>query len=201
MEKIDICNNALIEAHQDATITNLDEDSVEAERCRRIYDATRRELLSMYPWTFANKFVKLALVKEDVDGYKFAFKYPTEALRINNFYVNETAFKARNFIPFSFVEAKVAMIDGEKYILCDYEQPFISENIDITEESLFPENFCRLFYLFMAQKITKMAGTKSEIRQEIASEINTQLSITSTVADREDLDGRDFKNYYVDVRR
>ena len=201
MEKIDICNNALIEAHQDATITNIDEDSVEAERCRRIYDATRRELLSMYPWTFATKFVPLARVKEDVEGYKFAYKYPTEALRINNFYVNSTAYKARNFIPFDLVDAKVAIVDGEKCICCDYEEPFVSENIDVVEESILPENFCRLFYLFLAQKITKMAGTKAEIRQEIASEISSQLSIALTVANREDLDGKDLKNYYVDVRR
>lgn len=201
MEKIDICNNALIEAHQDATITNIMENSVEAERCRRIYDSTRRELLSLYPWNFANKFVKLALYKEDVEGYKYAFKYPVEALRINNFYVNEIAFKARNFIPFNFVEAKVSMVDGEKCILCDYQQPFVSENIDVTEESLFPKNFCRLFYLFMAQKITKMAGTKADVRQEISSEINTQISLATTACDREELDGKDYKNYYVDVRR
>lgn len=201
MEKIDICNNALIEAHQDATITNIDEDSVEAERCRRIYAATRRELLSMYPWTFATKFVELARVSDNVDGYKYAYKYPSEALRINNFYVNEAAFKARNFIPFELAEIKISVVNGDKCILCDYEQPFIAENIDVEEESLLPETFCRLFYLFLAQKISKMAGSKSEIRQEIAAEINSQLSIALTVANREDLDGKDLKNYYVDVRR
>lgn len=201
MEKIDICNNALIEAHQDATITNINEDSVEAERCRRIYSATRRELLSMYPWTFATKYVELARVLENVDGYKYAYKYPSEALRINNFYVNEAAFKARNFIPFESADVKVSIIDKDKYILCDYEQPFISENIDIEEESILPETFCRLFYLFMAQKISKMAGSKAEIRSEISAEINSQLSIALTVANREDLDGTDFKNYYVDVRQ
>lgn len=201
MEKIDICNNALIEAHQDATITNIDEDSVEAERCRRIYAATRRELLSMYPWTFATKFVELARVSDNVDGYKYAYKYPTEALRINNFYVNEAAFKARNFIPFELAEIKISIVNGDKCILCDYEQPFIAENIDVEEEALLPETFCRLFYLFLAQKISKMAGSKAEIRQEIAAEINSQLSIALTVANREDLDGKDLKNYYVDVRR
>lgn len=201
MEKIDICNNALIEAHQDATITNIDEDSVEAERCRRIYSATRRELLSMYPWTFATKYVELARVSENVEGYKYAYKYPSEALRINNFYIDEAAFKARNFIPFDLADVKIAIVDGDKCILCDYEKPFIAENIDVEEESLLPENFCRLFYLFLAQKISKMAGSKAEIRQEINSEISAQLSIAMTVANREDLDGKDLKNYYVDVRR
>jgi len=201
MEKIDICNNALIEAHQDATITNIDEDSVEAERCRRIYDSTRRELLSMYPWTFATKFIKLARFSDNVEGYKYAYKYPDEALRINDFYVNEVAYQARNFIPFDLVDAKVAIVNGEKCICCNYDQPFVSENIDVKEERLLSENFCRLFYLFMAQKITKMAGSKAEIRNEIGSEINSQLSILSTVSNRENTDGEEIKNYYVDVRR
>ena len=201
MEKIDICNNALIEAHQDATITNINEDSVEAERCRRIYDSTRRELLSMYPWTFATKYVKLARVSENCEGYKYAYKYPTEALRINNIYVSEGAFIARNYIPFDLAEAKVAIVNQEKCILCNYEEPFVSENIDIENEGILPEDFCRLFYLFMAQKITKMAGVKADVRNEINAEINTQLSMTATKTNREDLDGKDVKNYYVDVRR
>ena len=200
MEKIDICNSALIEAHQDATITNIDEASPEAERCRRIYDSTRREILSMYPWSFANKFVKLARVSDNVEGYKYAYKYPSEALRINNFYVSEEAYIARKFIPFDFVDAKVSVINGEKCILCDYETPFVSENLDIEKETLFPDSFCRLLYLFMALKITKMAGTSRDIRDEINSEIAQQLSIVATATNRENLDNKDYLNYYVDVR-
>lgn len=200
MNRVDICNSALIEAHQDATISNIDEKSVEAERCKRIYDVTRRELLSMYPWTFAKKYVKLARVKEDVEGFKYAYKYPTEALRINDIYINEEAFKARTFIPFDLADAKIAMVDGEKCVCCDYSEPWVSENIDVENESLFSQNFCRLFYLYLALKISKMAGTKQEVRSEIIGEINEQLSITATVSNREDLEPKDLKNFYVDVR-
>lgn len=200
MEKIEICNAALIEAHQDATITNINEASPDAERCRRIYDTTRRELLAMYPWTFANKFVKLARVAEDIEGYKYAYKYPSEALRINNIYVSEEAFKLRNFIPFENAEAKVALVNNEKCIVCDFEEPFVSENIDVSIENVFPETFCRLFYLFMALKITKMAGTKAEVRTEINDEIQQQLSMVSSITNREDLEGENLINYYVDVR-
>lgn len=200
MNRVDICNSALIEAHQDATISNIDENSVEAERCKRIYDVTRRELLSMYPWTFAKKYVELARVKEGVEGFKYAYKYPSEALRINDIYINEEAFKARTFIPFDLADAKIAMVDGEKCICCDYSAPWVSENIDIQSESLFSQNFCRLFYLYLALKISKMAGTKQEVRSEIIGEINEQLSITATVSNREDLEPKDLKNFYVDVR-
>lgn len=200
MNRIDICNSALIEAHQDATITNIDENSVEAERCKRIYDVTRRELLSMYPWTFAKKYVKLARVGEGVEGFKYAYKYPTEALRINDIYINEEAFKARTFIPFDLSDAKIAVVNGEKCICCDYSAPWVSENVDIETEDTFSNNFCRLFYLYLALKISKMAGTKQEIRSEIIGEINEQLSITATVSNREELEPKDLKNYYIDVR-
>lgn len=200
MEKIDICNAALIEAHQDATITNIDEASPEAERCRRIYDSTRRELLSMYPWNFSNRFVKLARVKENVNGYKYAYLYPADALRINGIFVSEKAYKARNYISFDFAEAVVADVDGKKCILCDYESPFVCENIDITKEEFFPENFCRLLYLYMALKITKMAGVGDDVRKEIRAEISEQASITATVSNKEELQQKDEKNYYVDVR-
>lgn len=200
MEKIEIWNAALTEAHQDSTISSPDERSPDAERCNRIYDPTRRELLAMYPWSFARKYVKLARFKPDVEGYKYAYKYPTEALRINDFYISEEAFKARNFIPFEHAEAKVAMVDGIKCILCDFEQPFVSENIDVTEESLFPQTFARLLYLFMAMKITKMAGSKASIREEIKADIADQLSFTATVTNRENTLGKGEANYYIDVR-
>jgi hypothetical protein len=200
MDKIDICNAALIEAHQDATITNIDESSPEAERCRRIYDSTRRELLSMYPWSFANKFVKLARVSSNVDGYKYAYLYPSEALRINGIFVSEEAYKARKYISFDFAEAVISDVDGKKCILCDYETPFVFENIDITKESFFPETFCRLMYLYMALKITKMAGVGDDVRKEIRAEIQEQVSIAATISNREELRPVDENNYYVDVR-
>lgn len=200
MEKIDICNAALIEAHQDATITNIDEASPEAERCRRIYDSTRRELLSMYPWNFANKFVKLARISDNVDGYKYAYLYPTEALRINGIFINEEAYIARKYISFDFADAIVSIVNGKKCILCNYECPFISENIDVKTEDIFPETFCRLMYLYMALKITKMSGVESSVRNEIRAEIQEQLSIATTVSNKENLIPVENTNYYVDVR-
>ena len=199
-DKISIFNNALIESHVDATITNVNEKSPEAERCNRIYDFTRKELLSMYPWTFARKYVKLARIAEDVEGYKYAYMYPTEALRINDIYVDEVSFHKRKCIPFEQADAKPGMLDGNKVILCDYEEPFISENIDIETESLFPEHFCRLLYLYMADKIAKMSGATDKILDRIASNISTQLSFCATVSNREDSQSKDNINYYVDVR-
>ena len=200
MEKIDICNNALVEAHIDSTITNMNESSPEAERFRRIYDPTRRELLSMYPWGFANKFVKLSRAYEDVEGYDYAYKYPSEALRINDIYINELAYKKRDHIKFDMADAKVSYVNNNKCIVCNYKEPFVSMNVDVTREDLFPPHFVRLFYLMMALKIAKMSGAGQNIISEINDSISTQFSFSSTISNREESEGKDFFNYYVDVR-
>lgn len=200
MDRTSICNSALIEAEQDTTITSMDEASPSAERCRRIYDATRRELLAQYPWTFAQKLVKLARVSEDVEGYKYAYKYPTEALRINDIYLSEAMYRLRRGIVFDEADAKIGIVGDEKCVICDYEAPFISENIDVTDESLFPAHFTKLFYLTLASKIAKMAGATDQIKDRIAQNILTQESYCSTVTNRENSVAANDYNYYVEVR-
>ena len=200
MDKTSICNSALIEAEQDTTISSMDEASPSAERCRRIYDPTRCELLAQYPWTFAQKLVKLARVSEDVEGYKYAYKYPTEALRINDVYLSEAMYRLRQGIIFDKADAKVGMVNGEKCILCDYEEPFVCENIDVKDESLFPAHFTKLLYLTMAGKIAKMSGTTDQIKDRIAQNIALQESYCATVTNREDSVAANEHNYYVEVR-
>lgn len=200
MDKIDICNNALVEAHIDSTITNINENSPEAERFRRIYEPTRRELLSMYPWGFANKFVKLSRISENVEGYMYAYKYPTEALRINDIYFSEELFKSRQYIKFDLSDARVSYVNKEKCILCNYKEPFVSMNIDIIYEDIFPTHFTRLFYLMLALKIAKMSGASESIISEINNSINSQIIFSATISNKEDSFSGDLTNYYIDVR-
>lgn len=200
MDRTSICNSALIEAEQDTTITSMDEASPSAERCRRIYDSTRRELLSQYPWTFAQRLVKLARVADDVEGYKYAYKYPAEALRINDIYLSESMYRLRQGIIFDKADAKINIVDGEKCIVCDYEAPFVCENIDVEDESLFPAHFTKLLYLTMASKIAKMAGATDQIKDRIANNIVLQESYCATITNREESTAANEYNYYVEVR-
>lgn len=199
-DRTSICNSALIEAEQDTTITSMDEASPMAERCRRIYDSTRRELLSRYPWTFAQKFVKLARVAEGVEGYSYAYKYPAEALRINDIYVSEGYYKLRKGLIFSEADAKIGLLDGEKCIFCDYEEPFICENIDVEQEDLFPAHFERLFYLTLAMKIAKMSGATDGIKDRLTRNLIEQESYCATTTNRENSESKNEYNYYVEVR-
>lgn len=173
--RVEICNLALIEARYDETIESLSEKSVAAQRCKRIYDVCRRELLSSYPWVFATKFVKLAKASlKDVEGASFAFEYPSQALRIVNIFENEGDYKSKNTRLKSATNTRVAYTNGGKYIVTDYEQPFAEIILDEQIEENFPPLFVRLLYLEMALRLAKLAGADrfelNVIMQQIQAE-------------------------------
>lgn len=173
--RVEICNLALIEARYDETIESLSEKSVAAQRCKRIYDTCRRELLSSYPWVFATKFVSLARASiKDVDGATFAYEYPSQALRIVNIFENEGDYEGKNSRLKSATNTRVAYVNGGKYIVTDYEQPFAEIIVDEQVEENFPPLFVRLLYLEMALRLAKLAGADrfelNVIMQQIQAE-------------------------------
>ena len=62
MNSIDICNMALSFLHC-GRINSLDDTEKAAQLCKIHYDHLRRRLLRMYPWGFAEKLTKLALLE------------------------------------------------------------------------------------------------------------------------------------------
>ena len=83
VDKVYICNQALIETGNDVSIESLDEKSPEAQRCKRLFDSTYKTLLSQYNFSFSEKLVQLSRISDNVLGYKYSYSYPAEALRIN----------------------------------------------------------------------------------------------------------------------
>lgn len=200
MDKTSICNQALVEASIDATITSVDTDSsIEAERMRRIYDVTKRECLSAANWSFALRSVYLAPVDKPSDSvYSKAFAYPAQAIRIEGVFENEQALK-NNDQTFDFVVSSNESGDA-KLILCDIETPIATILIDVKDEIL-PQLFVRYFYLNLALKFVKLAGADNDKMARLYQEIE-DIRVTSAefnaVVSNDKLYDED--NYYIDVR-
>lgn len=200
MDKTSICNQALVEASIDATITSVDTDSsIEAERMRRIYDVTKRECLSAANWSFALRSVYLAPVDKPSDSvYSKAFAYPAQAIRIEGVFENEQALK-NNDQTFDFVVSSNESGDA-KLILCDIETPIATILIDVNDEIL-PQLFVRYFYLNLALKFVKLAGADNDKMARLYQEIE-DIRVTSAefnaVVSNDKLYDED--NYYIDVR-
>lgn len=183
--KVDICNLALIEAKYDETIESFDEHSVAGERCKRLYDVCRKELLCSYPWSFASKRVKSPRVAEDVDGFRYAYSYPEDCLRVTNVYMDEHEFKIKNFIDRLPDNTRVSLHNGKKVIACDFEEPFIEYIYDEQLEGNFPQSFIRLLYLEMALRLGKLAGMDNNDLKLIAAQIQQAADVARTQSNTE----------------
>ena len=64
-------------------ISDLDEDTPEAEQVKLVFDDTRDALLRQHPWNFAKKFATPAALRGTVPAnWDYMYVYPTDALRI-----------------------------------------------------------------------------------------------------------------------
>ena len=173
--KVEICNLALVEAKYDETIESLTERSVAAERCNRLYDVCRRELLCNFPWVFATKFVKLARVSEDkVDGALYAYAYPKQAVRIVNIFRNEKDYKIKNFRIKFPDNTRVAYIDNQKVILTNYNEAFAEIIYDEQIEENFPPLFVRMLYLELAVRLAKLSSADSTDMKLLISQLQAE---------------------------
>lgn len=200
--KVEICNLALIEAKYDETIESLTERSVAAERCNRLYDVCRRELLCNFPWVFATKFIKLARASEDkVEGALYAYTYPAQAVRIVNIFSSEGDYKTKNTRIKSSDNTRVSYINDQKVILTDYEEPFAEIIYDEQIEENFPPLFVRMLYLEIAIRLAKLSSADSTDMRLLMTQLQTEgekAKMQSVGEDDNHLCTED--DYYIRVR-
>jgi hypothetical protein len=78
---VDICNLALLRIGTRSSIGALNEGSVEANACARLYPLARDTILAEHPWSFAAKRASLALVGDGgLSPWSFRYAYPPDCL-------------------------------------------------------------------------------------------------------------------------
>lgn len=184
--KVDICNLALIEAKYDTTIESLDEATVAAERCKRLYDTCRREVLSKYPWTFATKFVEVPRELKKTDTGEYSYLYPTKAIRVLKVYSSPSEYERRRFHKVPTDNVRVAYVEGRKSILSRYERAFVEYIYDEDIEDNFSPSFTRLLYLTIALRLAKLSGAAINDLQLIMLQIQEVEKEAQSISVRED---------------
>ena len=96
--KIDISNLALGRTGRDETITSFTESSKAAQKCKQFYEQCQDEVLSKFPWAFAQRIQALAsvpLTDTLIPGWGFAYEKPADAIALQaivpNDYVQDAA--------------------------------------------------------------------------------------------------------------
>lgn len=79
--ELNICSRALLAIGADE-ITSFEDGTVEAKVAKAKFDITKRDLLSIYPWSFSTTETFLARVAgEELAIYKYIYELPDDCLR------------------------------------------------------------------------------------------------------------------------
>lgn len=81
--EIDIWNQSLRAVGNSTEVQSIDENTAEANACRRFYGQARDEVLEEFPWPFAKVTLALALVEiNPTTEWAFAYRYPQDCLTL-----------------------------------------------------------------------------------------------------------------------
>lgn len=188
MNDIEICNIALGRIGAEA-IERMDEASAAARICRRYYDFTRQSVLRKFPWTFAVRRVYLALLAEKPPDYKYAYRYPADALCVRKLYDRQMLGNAEDN-----QYRILADTEGRK-IYTDVAEAWIEYTADVKDESLFDSQFIdALAWKLAAEIAVALSGNVSIMQNciqaynayfaEAAGEDADEENVFDPVADR-----------------
>lgn len=110
VSEVSICNQALTELGADP-IASLNEQTSRAIRCNAVFDNLRRELLAVFPWSFATKRVELPQNTEaPLFGYQYQYTLPSDCMYLWEVYEDENHQKVGNQIQSNRPTCKVTYI-------------------------------------------------------------------------------------------
>ena len=125
LSSTEVANMALTMIGAAGQITSLDDSSKEARICKMHYEQSRKSLLRLHPWNFAEARVTLSPLDETPTfGWTYAMQLPGDCLRILDVDDGEAEYK---------IEGRKMLIDSNsadlRYIrdIQDFEEPLFIE--------------------------------------------------------------------------
>lgn len=146
--KVVIWNMALGNIGSGSAVENETEQSNEANQCKLYWDTCRRLVLRAYPWSFATKQAVLASTGTPPTGWKCQYIYPPDCLNARSIFLD----KAIDANPIKYQIAKNPDEAG-KVIWTDQAQAQLIYTVDVTDVSLFDDEFVEAIAYCLAQKL------------------------------------------------
>ena len=192
--EIDICNNALDLIGEGLSITSFDDQTKQAELCKRLYPLAVERCLAKYYFSFARRdevITKDNLIDYVSLPYRFTYKIPDDVQTI--LYLEQGIRKGGGEkidtpnIDFNFRE-----IHGQRCIVTDTEYPITMHyQAKITDTNLFPSDFTEALEYCLAARLAP-ACIKGATGIEISSKLMGQgLTLLSMASGRDTQQGAD----------
>ena len=165
MNQVEICNIALGRIGQE-TIERMDEASEAARVCRRFYDLVRQTVLRRFPWTFAAKRVRLALLEHKSPDYKYAYRYPSDALCLRQMFNDHFSGLPRDN------QYKILGSDDGNVIYTNIDDAWIEYTSDVKDPTFWDAQFIEAFAWKLAAEISFALTSNMGITQNCVQAYN-----------------------------
>lgn len=161
MTNTDICNMALSFLSK-GKISSIDDNVEEAKQCKIHYDHCRRMLLRQYPWGFAKRVVRLALLDEEVPGWEYCYSYPQQCLAVRYLFDKEGAASKETQV----VEWDKAIVsDNQRALLTDLKDAWCEYTYDVRDVEMFSEEFSEALARYLASQMAMVLTGNANIMQ------------------------------------
>lgn len=160
-------------------ISNLDTDqSEEATALRRFHDDALDITLRDFNWSFAEKWVELAVVEEfnensEVKNWAYSYRYPTDCIKIRKVWSGKRTDSLQSKIRYVVSSDTVGRL-----IYTDVENATIQYTRRVTDYSLFPSDFVMAFSLRWALYVPNrlLAGDPFRIKEDLFTKYRFELA-------------------------
>lgn len=167
---VEICNLALVRIEQNS-ISSLDDESVQGQFCRMVYEQSKASLLSRYNWTFAIDTAKLTQTLTDtLQDYTYAYQLPADFLRLVSVYDSSD----REFIQITGMKPPF-VLEGS-FIKSDASEIKIKYIKNIDTVARFSPQFIDCFVLELAIRLTKLFNSSTSYLQMLTMEFSQKIA-------------------------
>jgi hypothetical protein len=165
---VDIANLSLSHLGVGKRISDLDENSAEANALSAFYDLALEQSLRAVNWPFATKFVTLALVESDpTDEWGYSYRYPSDCL-----YFRRILSGSRQDTRQSRISYKIGIDNAGQLVYTDQSQAQAEYTMLVRDPQRWPSDFAMAFsYLLAALIAPRLSGGDPTKRGEAAREM------------------------------
>lgn len=169
-----IANMALDSLGSKSVIASLTEASPEAKACKLWYDASRRQALEAFNWSFARRRLTLASHSDAApeQRWNFRYQYPVDCIKARE--IENPLGPDADAIPFTIELDDAATV---KTILTDLDDAVLIYTSDISNTSLFSMFFVDTLSALLAARIAIKITGKRTLKGDMIQQYNSLLRI------------------------
>lgn len=199
LTSVDICNMALGHVGAANSITAIDgtDTSAEATQCKLWYDQCRKDVLTLYNWSFARKRDDLVelLTDDPPDSWGFRYAYPSDCLKVC--YLVNPVGRDADAVPY---ELELNADDSARTILTDLDDAVMVYTKDVETVTQFTPQFVDMLAHWLAYRIAFTLTADPRIEQKEFQTFMSQWRILTAIDANEGMPSKPRDASWIEAR-